>query len=159
MVASIGASSVRFDSSWNQITLGVMMSNQYLHDMIGGYSNNIRREVRKLFAGVVTGSTVVPVEPICEDNIEIAVGILFEFHQIGIKKFTIQQATRVVELFNLKPRFGERDVAAELDGLFNGPKIRLYSAIENSNRIYDVPDDNRLQHLARQFCKVKSTVE
>lgn len=127
------------------------MSN-YLHELVGGYSNEKRREVRKLFASAPTESAPTAVASVRETNIAIAVGILFEFRQIGIKKFTTQQAVRVVEIFGLASRFEGHDVLVELDGLFSGPKIRLYSIVENSNRIYDVPDDTRLQHLSQQFC-------
>jgi len=76
---------------------------------------------------------------------------LFEFRQIGIRKFTTQQAARVIEIFGLNSHFDGHEILTELDGLFSGPKIRLYSIVESSNRVYDVPEDTRLQHLSQQF--------
>lgn len=127
------------------------MSN-YLHTLIGGFSNDKRREARKIFASIPAESAPPTTTSVREINIGIAVGILFEFKQIGIKKFTTQQAAQVVEIFGLKTHFEGHDILVELDGLFSGPKMRLYSTVENSNRIYDVPDDTRLQHLSQQFC-------
>lgn len=141
------------------------MSN-YLHELIGAFDNAKRREVRKLF-NTSTPATILPEdEAVCEDNIGLAVGIISEFKQIGVSQFTIGQAVSVVEIFGLQAKFGDRDIGAELNGLFSGHKIRLYSTSagspvtlpgsgqnrQSTDKIYSVPDDARLAHLVQQFC-------
>ncbi len=129
----------------------------YLHKLAGGYSNEKRREVRKLFANITT----VKVNPICEDNIKIAVGILLELKQVGITIFTNQHAVKIVEIFNLSSNFGCRDISTELHQLFVGQKIRLWSTYnsqcDNYNDVmYYIPDDVHLSRLSDQFCKAEN---
>ena len=129
----------------------------YLHKLAGGYSNDKRRDVRRLFANIIT---VEASQMICEDNIGIAVGILLELKQIGITKFTNQHAVKIVEIFNLSSNFGCRDVSTELHQLFVGQKIRLWSTCNSqndnynyNNMMYYMPDDAHLLRLSDQFCK------
>lgn len=122
----------------------------YLHLLTGGYDNEKRRAVRKLFSSTEQQEEEEE-EPTDADNIDIAVGILEEFYAINVQTFTAQQATQVVTIFNLEDRF-HRDIMETLADHFNGPHLRLASPKENT---WTVPGEPQIEKLKDRFCKIK----
>lgn len=150
----------RFLRSNQNESMAVILKPQeaYLHIITGGYYNDKRREVRLLFA---KGQLTDDVKDNKMDNIDIAVGILEEFHAINVPTFTLHQAIRVVYIFKLENLFThpgdikpknqlESEVSDALERYFNNPRMQLSSSGEHA---WKIPNETQINRLKIQFCK------
>jgi len=125
------------------------MISDYLYKLTGEYSNEKRREIRKIFqTGGLNTFELSNNDITLESNFDIIVGVLLEYQQIGIKKFNIQQIYKTIEIFGLVPKFKGENVMDILYKLCCHPKIRLQ---HDDHGHFFVPDLNRLEHLHLQF--------
>jgi len=113
----------------------------YLHLLKGGFNNERRKKVRKLFAEVVEEKAVVKIAE--SKNLDLVVGVVEELHFIGIKEFNIEQVEETLAIFDLQI---DRD---ELLIILNDARLRLNSY----NGLWTVPDVPHLENMKRQFCK------
>lgn len=138
----------------------------YLHLItMGKYDNDKRRAVRQLFSTPQKEEPVPEEESNKVDNMDIAVGILEEFHAINVPTFALEQAIQVISIFGLGKRFpdvqstpGEltiveaklKQVEKSLRECFNSPFLQLSSGSEDN---WVVPPESQIEKLLRRFCK------
>jgi hypothetical protein len=114
----------------------------YLHLVTGGFDNDKRREVRKLFA---TPSPNADEEEDMPEptNLDLAVGLLEEFYSIGVKEFTLDHAVQTLGIFGITIVGPD-----ELRDLLNSPRFRLHS----DGDTWSVPEPKLIENLRTQFC-------
>lgn len=122
----------------------------YLHMITGGFDNEKRRAVRKLFSESVVSTETIE-QP--DETIKIAIGILEEFYNINVSVFTLDQAVDVVRIFNLGDRFTivglQTDIGKDLSLHFSGPFLRLPRSQEDDT--WQVPREAQIIKLKTQF--------
>lgn len=114
----------------------------YLHLVTGGFDNEKRREVRKLFATPTEAEEDEATDS--AHDLDIVVGLLEEFYSIGVKEFSLQQAQKTLEIFGIAIFEGD----ADLRDVLNSPRMRLHS----SNDVWAVPDEKHIENLRTSFC-------
>jgi hypothetical protein len=115
----------------------------YLHLVTGGFDNEKRREVRKLFAAPSEADSEED-DVTDEHDLDLAVGLLEEFYSIGVKGFSLQQAQDTLKIFGVAV-FDSND---DLRDMLNSPRLRLHS----NNDVWGVPDERHIENLKTQFC-------
>lgn len=114
----------------------------YLHTVTGGYDNIKRRQVRQLFQ---EESEEAAEEESDEDNMDIIVGVLEEFHAIGVKTFKLSHVVQTLDIFALDELFNSDNSIANF---LNSPRLRL----PRDGEQWVVPDEERIMTLKRSFC-------
>lgn len=122
-----------------------MSQNTYLHEINGGFDNNLRREVRKLFQGVKQDSNPAEMPEI----VDLVVGVLEEFHYIGIKEFTLDQVMRTLDIFGFTDLVTEETAIQTLEH----PRVSVYMSGEV---MYQLPELDRIEALKAAYCTEKA---
>lgn len=119
-----------------------MSEDTYLHSLNGGFDNNIRREIRKLFRNSPAQSTdEIP------ECVDFVIGVLEEFYYIGIKEFTALQVVEAFRLFN----FPFQLTVESVDATLRHQRVQVYST---ESSYYQLPNLNRLNVLKGAFCTI-----
>lgn len=113
----------------------------YLHLITGGFDNDKRREVRRLFAAP---SDLEKSDVPKEHDLDLVVGLLEEFYSIGVKEFSLQQAQDTLKIFGVAIFDGNSD----LRDMLNSPRLQLHV----NNDVWAVPDEKHIENLRTQFC-------
>lgn len=154
-------------SSKKELFMSLKPKEAYLHIITGGFDNNKRRAVRKLFSepsaipqneesneesdeGSMEQQAEATQVETSNKRIDIAVGILEEFYAINVELFTLNQAVEVVSIFGLEQHF-KSDISESLRECFNSPKLRLSSPDID---VWVVPVEVQIERLLKQFCKI-----
>jgi hypothetical protein len=112
----------------------------YLHLLTGGFDNNKRRQIRKLFASTPISEGD---EMDGEHDLDLVVGLLEEFYSIGVKEFNLRQAQQAFEIFGIVI-FDDNDLCHMLCS----PRLRLHA----SKDTWAVPDERHIENLKVKFC-------
>ena len=116
----------------------------YLHVIRGGFDENLRKKVRKIFSESVPASEK---EAVDDSDFDFVVGILEEIYAVGVRSFKIEHIYAIAEVFNLGhiPIFMKENS----DKLSHAMMIL---GVPTHFLEYNTPTETELEKLIKRYC-------
>jgi len=115
----------------------------YLHVIRGGFDENLRKKVRKVFSS--PNSVSEEKETIDDSDFDFVVGILEEIHAVGVRRFTVDHIYAIAKIFDL----------GHISIFMKPPELTqalMILGVPNHGIEYYTPTESEIERILKRYC-------